>query len=59
MGLEHDTALRMPTPGGIGSMDQLDPPLVVPISSGRPKIPNPTAVQKAVVAQEIPFIPLT
>jgi hypothetical protein len=58
-GLEHETAVRRPTPAGRGSVDQLEPPLVVPITSGLPKMPNPTAVHTELVAQEIPFSPLT
>ncbi|HUE06078.1 MAG TPA: hypothetical protein VMP41_01545 [Acidimicrobiales bacterium] len=57
--LEHEMAVRRPTPVGIGSVSQLDPPLTVPINSGLPKMPNPTALQTVVVAQAIPFSPLT
>jgi hypothetical protein len=49
----------MPTPAGIDSIDQLEPPFIVPISSGLPKMPKPTAVQTEMEAQEIPFKPLT
>jgi hypothetical protein len=51
--------VRVPTPGGIGSVDHVDPPSVVLISSGLPKMPNPTAVQSEVVAQDMPVSPLT
>jgi hypothetical protein len=57
--LEHETAVRRPTPVGIGSIAQLDPPFTVPINSGLPKMPNPTAVQLEVEAQDMPLSPFT
>ena len=49
----------MPTPAGTDSATQLDPPSLVPISSGLPKIPKPTAVQSDVVMHDMAFRPLT
>jgi hypothetical protein len=57
-GLGHATAVRMPIPTGIDSVDQLEPPLMVPIISGLPNMPNPAAVQTEIVGQEMPFRPL-
>jgi hypothetical protein len=57
--LTHETAVKMPTPDGIVPGVQVMPPSVVLIATGLRKMPNPTAVQRLVVAQEIPFNPLT
>ena len=51
--------MRVPVPGGTVSGAQDVPPSLVPIRTGLPKIPNPTAVQTEVDAQEIPLRPLT
>ena len=57
--LTHETAVRMPTPEGTGSAFQVVPASAVPMITGLPKIPNPTAVQSEVDAHEIPLRPLT
>jgi hypothetical protein len=59
----HETAVRFVVSIGAVSRDQFNPPFVVRMISGLsllcPKIPNPTATQKLVVAHEIPFKPST
>jgi len=55
----HEIAVRVPVPGGTVSVVQDVPPSEVPIRTGLPKIPNPTAVQTEVDAHEIPLRPLT
>ena len=57
--LTHETAVKVPVPGGRFSDVQVVPPSVVPMTTGLPKMPNPTAVQSVVVGQEIPLRPLT
>jgi len=57
--LTHETAVKMPTPAGTVSAVHVPPPFAVPIATGPPKMPNPTAVQSELVAHEIPFSPLT
>jgi len=52
-------AVRVPVPDGATSCVQVDPPSVVPMTAGLPKIPNPTAVQSTVVGHEIPSSPFT
>jgi len=57
--LTHEAPVNTPTPAGIVSAVQVRPPSVVAITTGLPKMPNPTAVQSELVAHEIPFSPLT
>jgi hypothetical protein len=49
----------MPTPEGTGSELQLTPASTVPMMTGLPKMPNPTAVQSDVDAHEMPLRPAT
>ena len=49
----------MPTPEGTGSEVQVAPALIVPMMTGLPKMPNPTAVQFDVVTHEMPLRPAT
>lgn len=52
--------MRSPTPAGTAvSAVQVVPESVVPMMTGLPKMPNPTAVQSDVVGHEIPLRPLT
>ncbi len=55
----QETAVRIPTPVGTGSAVQEAPALTVPMMTGLPKMPNPTAVQSDVVAHETPLSPST
>ena len=57
--LVQETAVRIPTPVGTGSAVQEAPALTVPMMTGLPKMPNPTAVQSDVVAHETPLSPST
>jgi len=57
--LTHEIAVKVPVPGGTVSGVQVVPPSFVPITTGLPKIPNPTAVQSVVDGHEIPLRPLT
>ena len=41
----HETLVKMPTEAGTVSEDQVVPALTVPMMTGLPKMPNPTAVQ--------------
>jgi hypothetical protein len=58
-GLVHETLVKTPTEAGAVSEDQVVPASMVPMMTGLPKIPNPTAVQSDVVTQEMPFSPAT
>ena len=49
----------MPTPEGTGSEVQVVPASVVPMMTGLPKMPNPTAMQSDVVAHEMALRPAT
>ena len=49
----------MPTPEGTGSEAQVAPASVVPMMTGLPKMPNPTAMQSDVVAHEMALRPAT
>ena len=49
----------MPTPAGTDSDVQVAPAFTVPMMTGLPKRPNPTAVQSEVVAHEMALRPLT
>jgi hypothetical protein len=49
----------MPTPEGTGSDVQVVPASVVPMMTGLPKMPNPTAMQSNVVAHEMALRPAT
>lgn len=55
----QEISVRMPTPEGTDSDVQLAPESTVPMMTGLPKIPNPTAVQAVVVGHEIALRPLT
>src|SRR5277367_24979 len=57
--LLHETAVSTPTPDGTVSVAQVAPALTVPMITGLPKMPNPTAVQSELVGQEIALRPLT
>jgi hypothetical protein len=58
--LSQETAVSSPTPAGMAvSAVQVVPESDVPIMTGFPNIPKPTAVQTEVVGHEIPFRPLT
>jgi hypothetical protein len=58
--LTQETAVSSPTPAGMAvSAVQVAPESVVPIMTGLPNIPKPTAVQSEIVGHEIPFRPLT
>src|ERR1700735_1361457 len=58
-GLVHDTLVKMPTEVGTVSEDHVLPALTVPMMTGLPKMPKPTAVQSDVVMQEMLFSPAT
>jgi hypothetical protein len=58
-GLAHETPVKMPTPVGTGSDVQVVPAFTVPMMTGLPKRPKPTAVQSEVVAHEMALRPLT
>ena len=49
----------MPTPEGTCSALQVTPALTVPMMTGLPKMPNPTAVQSDVDAHETALRPAT
>jgi hypothetical protein len=49
----------MPTPEGTGSEAQVAPASVVPMMTGLPKMPNPTAVQSDVLEHEMALRPAT
>jgi hypothetical protein len=55
----HETLVKTPTEAGAVSEDQVVPALTVPMMTGLPKMPKPTAVQSDVVTQEMPFSPAT
>ncbi len=55
----HETAVRMPTPIGTVSEVQVVPASTVPMTTGLPKMPNPTAVHADFVAHEMPLRPST
>ena len=57
--LTHETAVRMPTPAGTDSEVHVAPASTVPMTTGLPKMPNPTAVQSDFVAHEMPLRPST
>ena len=57
--LAHETAVRMPTPEGTGSEVQVAPALTVPMMTGLPKMPNPTAMQSESLAHEMALRPAT
>ena len=58
-GLVHDTLVKTPTEVGTVSEDHVLPALTVPMMTGLPKMPKPTAVQSDVVMQEMLFSPAT
>jgi len=49
----------MPTPVGTVWLDHVTPALTVPMMTGLPKMPKPTAVQSDGVPQEMPLRPAT
>jgi hypothetical protein len=55
----HETLVKTPTEAGTVSEDQVVPALMVPMMTGLPKMPKPTAVQSDVVTHEMPFSPAT
>ena len=58
-GVAHETAVSAPTEEGTVSEDQVVPALTVPMMTGLPKMPKPTAVQSDDETQEMPFRPAT
>ena len=58
-GVAHETPVEMPTEEGTVSEDQVAPALTVPMMTGLPKMPKPTAVQSDDVMHEMPFRPAT
>ncbi len=55
----QETPVRMPVSGGTLSVVHDTPPFEVPMMTGLPKMPKPTAVQSAVLEQEMELRPLT
>jgi hypothetical protein len=58
-GVAHETAVSAPTEGGTVSEDHVVPALTVPMMTGLPNMPKPTAVQSDDETQEMPFRPAT
>jgi hypothetical protein len=58
-GLAQETPVKTPTEEGAVSEIHVAPALTVPMMTGLPKMPKPTAVQVDGEIQEIPFRPAT